>query len=72
MIEPRDRVLDAGALALELERLGGRLMMMFVAGRDGDTRKLRAVVHSDDAVIVLRAPVDGNAYPAVTPSVPAA
>jgi formate hydrogenlyase subunit 5 len=72
VIEPRDRVLDAGALALELERLGGRLMMMFVAGGDGDTRELRAVVRSDDAVIVLRAPVDGNAYPAVTPSVPAA
>ena len=72
MIEPRDRVLDADALALELERLGGRLMMMFVAGGDGDTRELRAVVRSDDAVIVLRAPVDGNAYPAVTPRVPAA
>lgn len=72
MIEPRDRVLDADALALELERLGGRLMMMFVAGGDGDTRELRAIVRSDDAVIVLRAPVHGNAYPAVTPRVPAA
>ena len=72
MIEPRDRVVDAGALALELERIGGRLMMLFVAGGDSDARELRAVVHSGDAVIVLRAPLDGNAYPAVTPRVPAA
>ena len=36
MIASQERTVDAGALALELERLGGRLMMLFVAGGDGD------------------------------------
>jgi formate hydrogenlyase subunit 5 len=63
---------DTGALGPELERLGGRLMMLFVAGGDGDARELRAIVRADETVTVVRARVDGNAYPAVTPRVPAA
>ena len=72
MIASHERTVDAGALGVELERLGGRLMMLFVTVGDGDTRELRAIVRADAAVIVLRAPLDGNAYPAVTPRVPAA
>jgi Ni,Fe-hydrogenase III large subunit len=66
-----ERTVDAGALASELERLGGRLMMLFIAGGDGDHPELRAIMRSGD-VIVVRTPVHGNGYPAVTPRVPAA
>lgn len=73
MIASQERTVDAGALAPELERLGGRLMMLFVAGGSGDgDRELRAIVRPGEPVIVVRARVDGNAYPAVTPRVPAA
>ena len=72
MILSAERTVDAGALASELERLAGRLMMLFVTGGDGDHRELRAIVRSGDEVIVLRAPLDGKVYPAVTPKVPAA
>jgi formate hydrogenlyase subunit 5 len=71
VIVPRELTVDAGALAAELERIGGRLMMLFASGDEDGDRELRAVVRSGDAVIVLRARV-GNAYPAVTPRVPAA
>ncbi|HUA71462.1 MAG TPA: NADH-quinone oxidoreductase subunit C [Solirubrobacteraceae bacterium] len=72
MIVSAERTVDAGALASELEHLGGRLMMLFVAGGLGDHRQLRAIVRSGDDVIMVRAPLHGNVYPAVTPRVPAA
>ena len=64
-------MLDADAHAIELERLGGRLMMLFVRRR---WRRTASCARScvGDAVIRLRAPVHGDAYPAVTPRVPAA
>jgi formate hydrogenlyase subunit 5 len=73
VIASEERTVDAGALATELERLGGRLMMLFATGDSGDgDRELRAIVHAREGVIVVRARVCGNAYPAVTPRVPAA
>ena len=73
MIAPRELTVDAGALPAELERLGGRLMMLFAADRPGDRgRELRAIMLADQAVTVVRARVNLNAYPAVTPRVPAA
>ena len=73
MITTEERTVDADGLALELQRTGGRLMMLFVAGgpSPGD-RELRAIVRADGVVTVVRARVNGNAYPAVTPRVPAA
>jgi formate hydrogenlyase subunit 5 len=68
----RDQTAGADALATELERLGGRLMMLFASGRDGDALELHAIVRSDDGLIRLRAPLQGRSYPAVTPRVPAA
>jgi formate hydrogenlyase subunit 5 len=70
VIETQERTVDAGALASELERIGGRLMMLFASGDAG--RELRAIVRADDEVTVVRAHVDADAYPAVTPRVPAA
>jgi formate hydrogenlyase subunit 5 len=70
VIETRELTLDAGALAQELQRIGGRLMMLFASG-DGN-RELRAIVRADERVTVVRARVEANAYPAVTPGVPAA
>ena len=73
MIETRERTVDAGALARELARIGGRLMMLFAAGGPGGgDRELRAIVRDDEAVTVVRARLDADAYPAVTPRVPAA
>ena len=64
MIVSHERSVAAGELAAELERLGGRLMMLFVAGGSTpDGRELRAIVRSDETVIVLRAPMAGAAYP---------
>jgi formate hydrogenlyase subunit 5 len=71
VIAPRELTVDAGALAAELERLGGRLMMLFASGDEDGDRELRAIVRADDAVTVVRTRV-GNAYPAVTPRVPSA
>ena len=71
MITLRDRTVQATALAAEIQRLGGRLMMLFAAGDDG-ARELCAVVRADDTLVRLRARLDGAAYPAVTPRVPAA
>jgi Ni,Fe-hydrogenase III large subunit len=68
----RERVVDEGALAGELAGLGGRLMMLFARGSGGGRRELCAFVRADGAVVVLRAPVSGTAYPAITPLVPAA
>jgi formate hydrogenlyase subunit 5 len=73
VIETRERTVDAGALAPELARIGGRLMMLFAAGGpSGGDRELRAIVRADEAVTVVRARLDAGAYPAVTPLVPAA
>ena len=73
MIALHERGVAASELAPELERLGGRLMMLFVAGTSAqDGRELRAIVRSGENVIVCRAPLAGAAYPAVTPKVPAA
>ncbi|MGO9496330.1 MAG: NADH-quinone oxidoreductase subunit C [Solirubrobacteraceae bacterium] len=73
MITTQERAVDADGLALELQRIGGRLMMLFVAGGSGpDDRELRAIVRADGGVTVVRTRVNGNAYPAVTPRVPAA
>ncbi|HUJ35829.1 MAG TPA: NADH-quinone oxidoreductase subunit C [Solirubrobacteraceae bacterium] len=71
MITLQDRMVQATALAGETQQLVGRLMMLFAAGREG-ARELYAIVRADDDVIRLRARVDANAYPAVTPRVPAA
>ncbi len=72
MIALQERAVDAGSLADELERLGGRLMVLFATDPDGGRRDLCALMRAGDAVIDLRAPVHGDTYPAVTPSVPAA
>jgi formate hydrogenlyase subunit 5 len=72
VIRTTERTVDAGALAPELARIGGRLMMLFASGDGNGNRELRAIVRADDTVIVVRARVDANAYPAVTPTVPAA
>ncbi len=72
MIILQDRTVEAGALALELERFGGRLMMLFVADpRDGG-RELCAIVRAGEETIRFRAPLDGHTYAAVTPRVAAA
>jgi formate hydrogenlyase subunit 5 len=71
VIPVQDRSVQATALAAEIQRLGGRLMMLFAAGQDG-ARELCALVQADDRVIRLRASLQANAYPAVTPTVPAA
>ncbi|HEY1519916.1 MAG TPA: NADH-quinone oxidoreductase subunit C [Solirubrobacteraceae bacterium] len=60
------------AIAAELERIGGRLMMLFVAPLAGRQRELCALVREGESVLGLRAPLAGNGYPAVTPRVPAA
>ena len=72
MIALENRAVEAGALATELKQLGGRLMMLFATAPDGGRAELCAPVRAGDAVITLRAPVAGTAYPAVTPMIPAA
>lgn len=64
--------MDANSLATELERLGGRLMMLFATTPAGATPELCALAYADHAVVKFRAPVHGATYPAVTPVVPAA
>jgi len=72
VIRFEDRAVQAGALAGELGQLGGRLMMLFATGPAGAQPELCALVRGGEAVIRLRAPVQGATYPAVTPMVPAA
>jgi formate hydrogenlyase subunit 5 len=67
MIELVERPSTPDQLATELERLGGRLMMLFVSGSS-----LVAIVRSGDSVVCIRAPLSGDSYPAITPRVPAA
>jgi formate hydrogenlyase subunit 5 len=72
VIALEDRTVDARFLATELDRLGGRLMMLFATAAVGGGRELCAFVRAHGGVIRLRAPLKGSAYPAVTPVVPAA
>jgi formate hydrogenlyase subunit 5 len=72
VIAASDRAVDSDALAVEVERLGGRLMMLFATGSAGAPRELCALVRTDAGVIKLHAPVSGQAYPALTPTIPAA
>jgi formate hydrogenlyase subunit 5 len=58
-------------LAGELERIGGRLMLLFVRGGRPE-RELCAIVRVGDTTLRVRAPLDGASYPAITPRVPAA
>jgi formate hydrogenlyase subunit 5 len=62
---------DSSAMATELGRLGGRLMMLFVTGPESG-RELCALVRTDEGVVRVRSPLLSDAYPAITPSVPAA
>ena len=72
MIAWRTDTVSASALAPELDRLGGRLMMLFVAGDDWGRHELNALVGNDDGLTRLRARLIASEYPAVTPRVPAA
>jgi formate hydrogenlyase subunit 5 len=72
VIVVQDRAVGIDTLATELEQLGGRLMMLFVRSSAGGQRELCALARTGDAVIKLSAPVPADAYPAVTPVVPAA
>lgn len=73
MIALDDRTVEARALAPELERLGGRLMMLFVCTpRQGERPELCAIAGASGETIRLRAALEGHTYPAVTPRVPAA
>jgi formate hydrogenlyase subunit 5 len=58
-------------IATELERIGGRLMMLFVAG-SAEAHELCAVVSANGSIIRLRARVTDGSYPAVTSRVAAA
>ena len=71
MISSQDRTVTADAFAAQLERLSGRLMLLFAVQENGNTRQLSAIVRTGEGLIRLRAPLRG-AYPAVTPRVPAA
>jgi formate hydrogenlyase subunit 5 len=66
------QTVEAGTLAGHVERLRGRLMMLFAVGGDARGHELRAVVRAGEALISLRAHLRTKAYPAVTPTVPAA
>ncbi len=72
MIAVQDRPADPNAFGAELERLEGRLMMLFVAPRPELARELCALVRTDEGVIRVPAALGGNSYPAVTARVPAA
>jgi len=67
-----ERRCDPNGLAAELERIGGRLMMLFVTPGAEGAHELCAIVRADEAVLRLRVSLGGNSYPAVTPRLPAA
>ncbi len=71
MITLAERRCDCAVIAAELERIAGRLMMLFVTGA-GAARELCAIVHAADGVVRVRAPLSGDAYPAITLRDPAA
>jgi formate hydrogenlyase subunit 5 len=58
-------------IAAELERIGGRLMMLFVTGSSSEP-ELCAIARAGEGTIRLRAPLSSSSYPAVTPRVAAA
>ena len=69
----RARAATQAALAPSSSGPGGRLMMLFVSRRAGDARELCAIVRvgrRGDRVCARR--LNGDAYPAVTPTIPAA
>jgi Ni,Fe-hydrogenase III large subunit len=72
VITLHERGVDADGIAAQLGRLGGRLMMLFVAPSSGGGRELNAIVRAGEAVVRLRCQLDRNAYPSVTAMVPAA
>jgi len=72
VIELEERRCEPNGLAAELERTGGRLMMLFIAPSAGGARELCAIVRAGESVLRLRTPMGGNSYPAVTPRLPAA
>ncbi len=55
----------------ELQQARDRLMMLF-ARAEGSGRELCAIARRGDGAVRLRAPLSGDAYPAITPRVPAA
>ena len=67
MIALTERSVEANAIASAIERAGGRLMMLFVVPLAGGGRELNALVSDGDSVARLRAPLHGEAYPAITP-----
>jgi formate hydrogenlyase subunit 5 len=67
-----ERRCDSEDLGRELERAGGRLMMLFVSQRSGSERELRAIMRVGEQLLLFNAPLRGDVYPAVTPFVPAA
>jgi Ni,Fe-hydrogenase III large subunit len=71
VISLEERRCVPSALAAEIERLDGRLMMLFVTGSAAD-RELSALARTDGTVIRFRSPLLSDSYPAVTPRVAAA
>ncbi len=65
MIALTERSVEANAIAPAIERAGGRLMMLFVGHSPAATRAVRG--RRARSVARLRAPLHGEAYPAVTP-----
>jgi len=72
VIALKERRCDQGALAAELERTGGRLMMLFVAANSEDAQELSAIVRCGSSIIHLQSRLSGESYPAVTPRLAAA
>ena len=64
MIALEERRCDPNGLAAELERIGGRLMMLFVTPGAEGAHELCAIVRADEAVLRLRVSLGGNSYPA--------
>ena len=71
MIALSEHRCEQATIAAELERVGGRLMLLFVTETPSG-RELCAIMRTGDSTLLLRAPVTGRGYPAVTPRVPAA
>ncbi len=72
MIPLEERRCDGTDLAVEIERIGGRLMMLFIALGAEQAHELCALVKEGNRVIWLCGSLEGRSYPALTPSVPAA